>query len=319
MTSQTSVYPGVPDELCARVDAIAAARGETPAQVIARFSTDDLARAPKSFSKHMGSLRKTRFEEAGVRDGLAYVRLPDGKVFYSYISQPNHQRAFEFVSDTVPDGITAETYLISLDIAHRYATDFSWPPAAICPPKGGVIVECGAYLGHKTVRFAEELVGREGKVLAIEMMPDNVEILRRNVSENGLDGVIEIVEAGVWNAPGTLPVKGKGRQRNSLLEIDKIDVDRDVEVRVDRLDTLIAEWGVPMVDLVFMTINGAEIEAVEGLDPDTTRIKGLFVAAPYERDGRSNAEICREKLIGKGFDILPESGGNRVFAVNPRI
>ncbi|MBK1706879.1 FkbM family methyltransferase [Halochromatium glycolicum] len=320
--SRISVSPGTVEmepsgDFHERLEALCRARGEDSSTVLRRFSSDEISRAPRSFSKHMDSLRKTVFAEAGVRDGLAFVRLPNGRIFYGHTSKSNHRRAFDYVHDVVPSVITEETYLLGLDIAQRYASDFSWPPASILPPYGGTLVECGAYLGHKTIRFADELVGSSGKVLAIEMMPDNVEILRRNVQENGLNDVIDIVEAGVWNEKGALPVKGKGRQRNTLLDMDKLTDEHGFLARVDTLDSLIEEWGQQSVDLVFMTINGAEVEALAGMDSSLSVARAIFVAAPYERNGRPSTEVCREIAENKGCKVLGESSGNRLYIVTP--
>ncbi|MCA9366404.1 FkbM family methyltransferase, partial [Candidatus Kaiserbacteria bacterium] len=298
-------------------DALSVARNEDWSTVLQRFSREEISKAPRSFSKHIKALKQTQFKSSDVRDGLASVTLQDGHIFYGYKSKPNHLRAFEYVKDIVPRVLSADTFLLGLDIAQRYATDFSWPPASILPPKGGTLVECGAYLGHKTIRFAEELVGRGGKVLAIEMMPDNAEILRRNIRENGLEDVIDVIEAGVWNEAGTLPVKGKGRQRNSLLEIDKLNENREILARVDTLDVLLQEWGQPHVDLVFMTINGAEVEALQGMNPSLGIVKAMFIAAPYTRDGRPSGDICAEIAKAKGCKILKESSRNRLFITTP--
>ncbi len=300
-----------------RLATISRVRGEDEKTVLARFGAAGLARAPRSFSKHIGSLGKTGFTDAGVRDGMAYVTLQNGRTFYGYISKPSHQRAFEYVSDIVPSILTPETFLVGLDIAHRYATDFAWPPKELCPPEGGTVVECGAYLGHKTIRFADELVGPKGKVLAIEMMPDNVEILRHNIKENGMEDIIDVIEAGVWKEADRIAVKGKGRQRNTLLDMEKLDKATDVTARVDSLDVLLDEWGQEIVDFIFVTINGAEIEALEGMKSSVERIRAMFVAAPYERDGVPNNEVCRKILLDKGCKLLDSSRPTRIFATTP--
>lgn len=292
---------------------VSKARGESLESVLNRFSTEDIAQAPNSFSKHIPALRQATFVETGMKDDLAFVRTMDGKIFYGYPSQNNHRRAYQFVCDLLPDMVTEDTFLVCLDVVQRYATDFTWPPEEVLPPRNGTVVECGAYLGYKTIRFAEELVPN-GKVLAIEMMPDNVEVLRRNIDENGLADRVSIIEAGVWNQPGTLVVKGKGRQRNTLVNLEKLSDDIGVEARVDTLDNLLDEWEVESVDFMFITVNGAEIEAIQGLNQWQPKVKGLFVAAPYQRDGQPNSDICRNLLQEGGYSILPSSNTNRVIA-----
>jgi FkbM family methyltransferase len=297
-----------------RANIIAKVREETPNDVLRRFSKTQLASAPRSFSKHIPALRQAKFLETGVRDGMAFARTPDGYIFYGYTSQNNHRRAYQFVRDLLPSTVTEDTFLVCLDVAQRYATDFTWPPEELLPPKSGTVVECGAYLGYKTIRFAKELVP-EGQVLAIEMMPNNTEILRRNIEENSLSHRVSIIEAGIWKEPGKLTVKGKGRQRNTLVKLEKLQDNTGIEVRVDTLDNLLNEWGIKPIDLLFLTVNGAEIEAIEGLCQCLPQVKGIFVAAPYERDGNPNSDICRVLLKERGCRILSSSNLNRVIAL----
>ncbi len=298
----------------ARLETIAKVRNESHESVMARFSSRDLARAPASFPKHIDALRSTAFETAEVRDGLAYVKLSNGRSFYGNISKPNHQLAYEYVADLVPSILNEETFLLGIDIAQRYASDSIWPPKQLHPPQGGTVVECGAYLGHKTIRFADELVGPKGKVLAIEMMPDNVEILRRNIRENGLQDIIDVIEAGVWSKPDRLVVKGKGRQRNTLVDLAKLEEEQGFDDPVDSLDNILENWGQPIVDLLFVTVNGAEVEALPGINHSLSRIRGLHIVALYSRDGRQNHEICREILRDKGCKILESCDETEIVA-----
>jgi FkbM family methyltransferase len=301
-----------------RAQAIAQVRGESIEEVRHKFSNDELSTAPRSFSRHISTLRDARFLETGVSDGMAYAKIPDGHVFYGFQSMPNHRRAYKFVQDLLPKEITEDTFLVAIDVAQRYATDFTWPPPEILPPSDGLVVECGAYLGHKTIRFAEELVP-EGRVLAIEMMPDNVEILRKNIKENGLENRIDVMEYGVWDSPGELEVRGKGRQRNTLIELDKLSNDTGVIAKVDTLDNLLDSWGKNHIDLIFITVNGAEVEALKGLDRWLSKVGGMFVAAPYEREGRRCSDICVELLQKKGCTILSSSNPSRVIATSKTI
>ncbi len=297
-----------------RAEVIAKVREETPDEVLRRFSTTELASAPRSFSKHIPALRQAElFIETGVRDGMAFARTSDGRIFYGYTSRNNHRRAYKFVHDLLPSTITEDTFLVCLDVVQRYATDFTWPPEEILPSKSGIVVECGAYLGYKTIRLAEELVP-EGQVFAIEMMPDNVEILRRNIKENNLEDRVSIIEAGVWKESGELFVKGKGRQRNTLVDLEKLQENTGVKARVDTLDSLLDEWGTEPIDLLFITVNGAEVEAIEGLNRWLPKVKAFFVAAPYERDGQANSDICKVLLKERGCHILNSSNANRVIA-----
>lgn len=296
---------------------LAEARNESLEAVLSRFGRKALERLPRRFSKHLKALRAASLTATGVRDGLAWATLDNGRIFYSPISHAALKREYHYIADTLPYCITADTYLAAIDVVQRYLTDFTWPPHGLCRSGAANIIELGAYLGHKTVRFAEELAKDDGKVLAVEMMPANCEILRRNVVENGLEGVIEIREVGVWNEPGAVRVFSKGRQRVSILPIENLQNGNESFATVDTLDKIIDQWNVYPIDLVFITVNGAEIEALHGFHPEGRDVRAIFVAAPYERDGRPNYEVCRELLVERGYELVDVGNPHRVVGKRP--
>jgi FkbM family methyltransferase len=296
------------------VERLAEARGETVDQIRKRFSEEEIARCPRRFSKHLAAVRSAKLAHTGVRDGLAFAELDSGRVFYSFVSKPNHRHEYRYVADTLSDVITEETYLAAIDVVQRYITDFAWPPDGLLPESSANIIELGAYLGHKTVRFAEELAGKAGRILAVEMMPENCEILRRNVVENGFEKVIDVRAVGVWRETGTVEIYSKGRQRNSVLPIDKLEDGTRILASVETLDRIIDDWGVSPIDLVFVTVNGAEPQALEGFHPEGRDVHAFFVATPYTIGERPNSDLCKEILDSKGYALLDPNNPNRVVA-----
>ncbi|GAG45275.1 unnamed protein product, partial [marine sediment metagenome] len=229
----------------AKLEMLAKIRSESPAETYERFGEKGIRRCPRQFSKHLPKLIGVEFTEAGVRDGLAYVAVPNGRIFYGHTSKRGHRRDYEYVKDLLCSKLDADTYLLSLDIVRRYLKYFTWFPKEILPGEGGVIVEAGAYLGHKTIRFIDDVVGVHGKVLAIEMMPDNVRILRRNIEENDLGDCIDVLEAGIWKESGQIRIRGKGRQRNTLVDLQKLEPDLNLTAQTYSLDTILGNWNQP--------------------------------------------------------------------------
>lgn len=294
------------------VERLAYARNETVKQVEAKFTAEEVAKCPKGFTKHLNSVRDAALYDTGVdSDGLAWVQLKTGQIFYSPVSHKRARREYQYVQDTLQDCITEETYLAAIDVVQRYLTDFAWPPDGIVKRDNGNIIELGAYLGHKTIRFAEELVPN-GKVLAVEMVPENCEILQKTIDANGLSGNVEVRCVGVWNEPGRVSVYSKGRQRNSILPIEKLADGERFEVEVTTLDNIVSDWPNKPVDLVFASVNGVEIEAIEGLIEEVRNVHGIFVAAPYSRGQKSNAKLCAEALSGKGYELIDVGNPHRV-------
>jgi len=299
------------------LDTLAELRGETLDELVDRFGERGCGRIPKGILKHTQAVLEQTWSGSGVEDGYAYIDLPNGRRFYSWPSKPNHVREFEYLRDLLP-ALTAETYLTAKDVVARYTTDYAWYPRAVLPGSGGIVCEVGAYLGHKSMRFVDECVGTDGRVLAIEVLPENVEVLDRNVAWNGLGEVITTQQCGVWNAPGTLTVEGRGRQRNSLVGLDKIEPTVSIDVATDSLDNILDAWNVPHVDFMILTVNGAEREVLDGLDRWWDRVRHLYVAACYTVDGELTYDACLERLTSRGAEILPSTTAYEIYARNPR-
>jgi len=292
---------------------VAELRGETPKDVVRKFKKKQINKIPPSILKHTHILLKANFTEAGERDGMPFVRLDNGRLFYGHPSRKQHEREYEFLADKLSPCLSAATYLTAKDVAIRYLRE-KWYRKDCLPGAGGTVVEVGAYVGHKTMRFVDEHVTKSGKVLAIEIMPENLPILKRNIADNGMEGVIDVMHCGVWNEPGSLAVKGMGRQRNSLVSIDHLDRDNETTVPTDTLDNILVRWNQPKIDFMIITVNGAEIEVLQGLNKELSRIKVLYIAAHFKRDGKPTRDVCREMLRAKGCTILNEGKDAGIYA-----
>jgi FkbM family methyltransferase len=293
---------------------IAEARGTSVEEVNSKFRPAELKYAPKTFSKYLADLRDTLIDSTGIEDGLAWVKLKSGKVFYSPITHGRLKREYSFISDTIPSSITADTYLAAIDVVQRYLKDYAWPPEGLVKNTGANIIEFGAYLGHKTVRFADELASGGGKVLAVELMPENCEILVKTINANGLQNVIEVMPVGVWKESGMVEIFSKGRQRNSILPIEKLENGERYNLPVLSINEIVQQWGVSPVDLGFVTINGAEVEVLSAFDANKGLIKSFFVAALYNDGEQSRADLCRDVLKSKGYRLIDINSRSRVIA-----
>jgi hypothetical protein len=100
-------------------------RGESPEIILERFNKKEISRCPARFSKHLTNLMNAEVECAGVSDGLSYLTLPNGRIFYGHISHGNHQRAYYYVRDLLPKLLDKFTLLLGLDIVQRYSSNYA--------------------------------------------------------------------------------------------------------------------------------------------------------------------------------------------------
>ncbi|HEV8017957.1 MAG TPA: FkbM family methyltransferase [Steroidobacteraceae bacterium] len=92
-------------------------------------------------------------------------------------------------------------------------------------PRGGTVLDVGAYIGTHTLAFARR-VGSTGRVVAFEAQPFAFELLRRNIAANCLSN-IEPRNAVVADSIGTVQI--------SSIEIDRKGAFGSASVRSDLL------------------------------------------------------------------------------------
>lgn len=295
-----------------RAAALAAIRGEALADVFARYSPDELKRCPKRFSPRINYLRRVEIEDSGVDDDLAWVRI-EGRTVYGEPSKPSHERQYRFVSDLVSPNISAPTFLTAMDVATRYMRNTFETPFEIPIHPGYTVVEVGAFAGHLSLWFADT-VGPSGRVVAIEMMPENARILRKNVEANQLEDIVTVIEAGAWSEPGEHLLHTKGLQRASLVEIDSVREGQGMTVPVNTLDNILRQADVDDIDVAFITVNGAEQAVLQGFSHFLTKTRSVAISAPYTSDGSSHPDACARTLKDAGFEIAPSPNPNLVVA-----
>jgi FkbM family methyltransferase len=171
--------------------------------------------------------------------------------------------------------------------------------------KGDVVLDLGAHVGAYTVKAATT-VGPEGKVIAIEASEENSKLLRVNVEVNGLRNVIAL-RKGVWNAKGTLQLRMSTTGGSHTLCADSSVFSGTggwEEVEVDTVDNILRELQVPTVSFVKMDIEGAEVEALAGMN-ETLRTRGLklAIAAYHKRNGIRTSESITRRLTEMGFEL----------------
>jgi FkbM family methyltransferase len=128
---------------------------------------------------------------------------------------------------------------------------------------GAAFIDAGANIGFFTI-LASRLVGRSGRVIAIEMMPDTAARLRANVARNSVANVA-IRECALSNRSGdevsaTMPEDQFAR---ASIAGAPAPGQREVRVRTQTLDDLLADVPGP-IDLIKMDLEGAEPMAIEG-------------------------------------------------------
>jgi FkbM family methyltransferase len=161
---------------------------------------------------------------------------------------------------------------------------------------GETVVDLGGNIGMATLFFARRLGA--GRLIVVEPLPANVELLERNLAVNGIEATI--VQAAICATDGTARFStDRASNLNSL-------ADEGIEVRVVSMGSLLA--GLERVAVVKVDIEGAEretlLEASTGwLDRVATLVMELHPGVSEEHVSRI---VTRHGLHSNGMQTRPE-------------
>lgn len=170
---------------------------------------------------------------------------------------------------------------------------------------GDVFVDVGANIGYFSL-LASKLVGRDGRVVAIEALPSTFDRLATNLERNGCDNVRALNVAAAETA-GTLKVF-RGPDSHTGLATVVADFGHEYERDVDAapLSALLADDEVARARVIKIDVEGAELAVARGLRPilSATRPDLEVVIEmhpqPLGQQGQRARDVA-EVLAGEGF------------------
>jgi FkbM family methyltransferase len=172
-----------------------------------------------------------------------------------------------------------------------------------------VVVDVGANWGYFTL-MAAELVGRSGRVLAVEPDPRMFALLQRNLSLNGLSQVDAVAcAAGADRETRWLHGYADGAENRGVSRIragaGTADGVTAFAVRTAPLDLLLDERNIGAVDLIKIDVEGFEADVLGGMADGlaTQRYRRIVIelhpALLAERG--TTAEECAARLLAAGY------------------
>lgn len=126
---------------------------------------------------------------------------------------------------------------------------------------GDVVLDCGANAGL----YTRHALDKGAKlVVAIEMAPESLACLRRNLAKEIADGVVIVYPKGVWNKDDELQLSAGTEWASTASSVTLDRGGKGPKVPLTTIDKLVGELKLPAVDFIKMDIEGAEMEALEG-------------------------------------------------------
>ena len=266
-----------------KLQAIAQLRGQNEATTLEQITLNLLRTAPKSMDGYEIDFDDIEVADAGFEAGHPWMRMTNGRIFYDYPATAKDALMYVLLRDRIPDTLNVETAVVAANAIRRYVHG-----TANVPADARVVVDAGCYIGYKPIAYADH-VGPDGKVVAVEMMPDNFDLLRRNVEANGLEDRIATVNCGLSDRTGTMTARRYRKQQATIADdLDQLQgFGADCEVPVDTLANVFDRTlGDRDVDFLNVQVNGNELDVLAGLGPWTHRVRSFSVTSPYTREGR---------------------------------
>jgi FkbM family methyltransferase len=157
-----------------------------------------------------------------------------------------------------------------------------------------VMIELGAFWSWYSIWARTRIPGT--RLILVEPDPANLEVGRRNLALNGFDATIVPAAAGARH----------GEQVKLVLESDG----RPHEVDTASVDGLIAQYGLPGVDLLLVDVQGAELQALRGAAQALAHGQLRFLVVSSHHHAISGDPLIHQKclslLVQAGAHIVAE-------------
>lgn len=168
---------------------------------------------------------------------------------------------------------------------------------------GTTIYDVGANIGYVSMIFAE-FTGMEGKVLAFEPLPENVQRIRENAQLNNY-AQIQVFENAVIDTERPVPFLrhqsvGMGKALGSAGRTDQVYL-AELNVKGIGLDEFVFEQGNPIPDLVKIDIEGGEVMALPGMKRILTQYSPILM---IELHGEESEQTAWNVLNNCGYELF---------------
>jgi FkbM family methyltransferase len=159
--------------------------------------------------------------------------------------------------------------------------------------RGDVCVDVGASQGYFAMLFAR-LVGKTGKVVAIEPTDFQQPYLRKNIRKNGYKGIIKLVHCGAWDKDEVVAMPLSAPEYCQF------------KLRCRPVDDILEELGIWNIDFIKIDADGPEPKILKGMTRTIERspkMKMVIEFYPkYIEDGGCSVQEFKD-TIDKYFDV----------------
>ena len=252
----------------------------------------------KDINQLNGNLIKLNITSSGIENETPYV-LIDDLFFYGPYNRNQEIFLEKFLEKKVRNKICTSTIFAALHIntiikeSGDYLRHYNLK-------KGDIVVDAGANIGVITVIFSKK-VGDTGKIIAIEPEEENLRLLEMNIKKHSLKNVI-VIKKGLYCKKDKKLLTLHSSGDHTLYDKFMREGEK-VAIEVDTLDNLLKELKIEKVDFIKMDIEGAEIDAIKGMEKTLLKKPKLVIAAYHLHDGEPTYKVLAPYLRELGYNI----------------
>jgi FkbM family methyltransferase len=159
--------------------------------------------------------------------------------------------------------------------------------------KGDIVIDAGAFPGEYAL-YAAKKIGDKGKVICFEPDPFNYKALCR-ITEKSKN--IVVINKGLWSRERFLNISGENQSAT-------IDSKGSSQIEVTALDNELEKLGIRGVNFIKMDIEGAEIEAIDGMFKTLQYSDTHLAIASYHIvNGKKTCYVVEQKLTAMGYEV----------------
>jgi FkbM family methyltransferase len=174
--------------------------------------------------------------------------------------------------------------------------------------KNSVVIDVGANWGLHTL-YTSKLVGKIGKVIAIEPFPLAFKELKWHIAKNACQNVIAL-NLAIGETDEEIKLLSKNGSGEGILADCAKEINGLVNehlVKQQKLDTVVRELKLDRVDLIKVDVEGAEHNVLKGAEQVVDKFHPVFIIDPHNPNN--------DLFIGKWFTAK----GYRLERVNKNL
>lgn len=198
-------------------------------------------------------------------------------------------------------------------------------PNELCIRKGDTAVLVGV-VPTGEIWDMVRLVGPQGRVIAVEPFPGSVAAIEARAKAIGASN-LTVIPKGAWSEPGKQTLYIHPQFAGSHIVLDSgAKHDRamapesyagNIDIEVDRLDDVLARAGIEKPDFIKITVMGAEMQVLKGMDRLLQTTPRLWVKAHSLIDGQPANAVISGMLRERGYRTVITRGNHGPHGERP--